>query len=78
MYVPYRTRQVTAFFFPKSKSEEIENKQQYAEDCNTLSEIYKSKANDIDEKSDDYSPENHKTIKNQLERLRKKVNLIES
>ena len=69
---------MTAFFFPKSKSEEGANKQQYAEDCNTLSEIYKSKANDIDEKSDDYSPENHKTIKNQLERLRKKVNLIES
>ncbi len=69
---------MTAFFYPKSKSEEVANRQQYSEDCNTLSEIYKSKANDIDEKSDDYSPENHKTIKNQLERLRKTVNLIES
>ena len=62
---------MTAFFFPKSKSEEGANKQQYAEDCNTLSEIYKSKANDIDEKSDDYSPENHKTIKNKIERERR-------
>ena len=69
---------MTAFFFPKSKSEEVANRQQYSEDCNTLSEILKLMANDIDEKSDDYSPENHKTIKNQLERLRKKVNLIES
>lgn len=69
---------MTAFFFPKSKSEEVANRQQYAEDCNTLSEILKLMANDIDEKSDDYSPENHKTIKNQLERLRKTVNLIES
>tara|TARA_R100000458_G_C8218519_1_gene203651 strand:- start:458 stop:667 length:210 start_codon:yes stop_codon:yes gene_type:complete len=69
---------VTAFFFPKSKSEEAAKREQYVEDCNTLSEFLKLMANDIDEKSDDYSPENHKTIKNQLERLRKTVNLIES
>ena len=69
---------MTAFFFPKSKSEEAAKREQYVEDCNTLSEFLKLMANDIDEKSDDYSPENHKTIKNQLERLRKTVNLIES
>jgi len=69
---------VTAFFFPKSKSEEVVTRQQYVEDCNTLSEFLKLMANDIDEKSDDYSPENHKIVKDQLERLRRKVNLIES
>jgi len=69
---------VTAFFFPKSKTEEAAKREQYAEDCNKLSEFLKLMANDIDEKSDNYSPENHRIVKDQLERLRKKVNLIES
>lgn len=69
---------MTALFFPKSKSEEVVTRQQYVEDCNKLSEFLKLMANDIDEKSDDYSPENHKIVKDQLERLRRKVNLIES
>tara|TARA_B100000965_G_C19437489_1_gene689283 strand:+ start:544 stop:777 length:234 start_codon:yes stop_codon:yes gene_type:complete len=69
---------VTAFFFPKSKSEKATKEEQYAEDCNKLSEFLKLMANDIDEKSDNYSPENHRIVKDQLERLIKKVNLIES
>ncbi len=69
---------MTAFFFPKSKSEKATKEEQYAEDCNKLSEFLKLMANDIDEKSDNYSPENHRIVKDQLERLIKKVNLIES
>ena len=69
---------MTAFFFPKSKSEEAAIKEQYVDDILELVNAHQECINDLHPCSDKYTPKNHRLIKEELAWMKKKANLYES
>jgi hypothetical protein len=69
---------VTAFFFPKSKSEEVANRQQFSVKCAKwdafLSEITDFNA----ETSDNYSPKTEEIMEKFFNNMEREFNLLKS
>ena len=69
---------MTAFFFPKSKSEEVANRQQYSVEC-AKRDAFLSEIRDFNaETSDNYSPKTEEIMEKFFNNMEREFNLLKS